>query len=59
VRLDRLLLLVPLSAAALPIGVLRIDLVRSTRQLVPVSSRVECPPVGDHCMIIATFTDLV
>lgn len=48
----------PSLLGRLPMGVLRIDLVLSTEQLVPTSSQVDCPPVGDHCMVIATFTDL-
>jgi endonuclease/exonuclease/phosphatase family metal-dependent hydrolase len=45
----------PSRLESLPIGLLRIDLVLSTRQLVPVESRVECPRIGDHCRVIAAF----
>ena len=39
----------------LPIGLLRIDYVLSSGDLIPVRSTVECPPVGDHCRVIARF----
>ena len=39
----------------LPAGVLRIDLILSTPDLVPVESRVVCRSVGDHCQVMAGF----
>ena len=39
----------------IPAGVLRIDRILSTPDLVPVESRVVCRPVGDHCQVLAGF----
>ena len=37
----------------LPVGLLRIDYVLSSNHLAPVESTVTCPPIGDHCFVIA------
>ena len=34
-------------------GLLRIDLVLTTPNVVPVSDSIECAPVGDHCYVEA------
>jgi endonuclease/exonuclease/phosphatase (EEP) superfamily protein YafD len=39
----------------IPAGVLRIDRVLSTTDLLPVESRVVCRSVGDHCQVLAGF----
>ena len=39
----------------LPLGLLRIDRILSTSDLVPVESRVVCRSVGDHCQVLAGF----
>ena len=43
----------PSRSERLPIGLLRIDDVLSTGDFDPVASRVDCPSVGDHCIVIA------
>ncbi len=46
----------PARFAFLGIGLLRIDLVLSTSQLIPVSTGTDCPPTGDHCLVWAELT---
>ena len=41
--------------AFLGIGLLRIDLVLSTADLVPVGTTISCPRAGDHCLLEATL----
>ena len=45
----------PTAAEFLGIGLLRIDRVLSTPRIVPVSTAVTCPPVGDHCLVEAAL----
>lgn len=45
----------PARFAPLGIGLLRIDLVLSTADLVPVETSIACPPAGDHCLLEATL----
>jgi endonuclease/exonuclease/phosphatase family metal-dependent hydrolase len=46
----------PARFAPLGIGLLRIDLVLSTADLVPVGTSIVCPPAGDHCLVEATMS---
>jgi vancomycin resistance protein VanJ len=48
----------PARFAFLGIGLLRIDLVLSTGDLVPVATSIACPPAGDHCLLEATLSFL-
>jgi endonuclease/exonuclease/phosphatase family metal-dependent hydrolase len=45
----------PARFAFLGIGLLRIDLILSTPDLVPVGTSVTCPAAGDHCLVEATL----
>ncbi len=40
----------------LGIGLLRIDVILTGPGLRPVSTGTRCPPVGDHCAVVATLT---
>jgi endonuclease/exonuclease/phosphatase family metal-dependent hydrolase len=48
----------PPIVGPLPMGLLRIDLILSTPELVPLDARVVCRSVGDHCQVIAGFAGL-
>lgn len=41
--------------AGLGIGLLRIDVVLSGPRLRPISEGTRCPPIGDHCAVLATL----
>ena len=43
----------PGFVGSLPMGLLRIDRILSTPELVPVESGVACRSVGDHCQVLA------
>jgi endonuclease/exonuclease/phosphatase (EEP) superfamily protein YafD len=43
----------PARLGFLGIGLLRIDLILSSSALMPVSTSMDCPTVGDHCLVEA------
>jgi vancomycin resistance protein VanJ len=45
----------PARVAFLGIGLLRIDLILSTPNVVPVGTAIACPPTGDHCLVSAAL----
>lgn len=45
----------PAILEPLGIGVLRIDLILSTRDVPPRRVEVDCPPIGDHCLVESTL----
>jgi endonuclease/exonuclease/phosphatase family metal-dependent hydrolase len=49
----------PGFVGSLPMGLLRIDLILSTPDVVPVESGVVCRSVGDHCQVLAGFVPAI
>jgi vancomycin resistance protein VanJ len=45
----------PARFAFVGVGLLRIDLILSSSALMPVSTSVDCPSTGDHCLVEATL----
>lgn len=45
----------PARLAFLGIGLLRIDLILSSSALVPATTSIDCPAVGDHCLLAGSF----
>jgi vancomycin resistance protein VanJ len=45
----------PARFAFLGIGLLRIDLILSSSSLLPVRTSIDCPNVGDHCLLAGSF----
>lgn len=45
----------PLGLRRLGLAFLRIDLILSSSSLPPIATHVDCPRVGDHCLVSATL----